>query len=136
MPIPRLIHPVNVRIAQISKAATVYDNDAREPVQQARRAAIKAVQGQVLWGTAKGLEVVRGGAGESADGYVLFRLVDLRAKSITLQQNDRIVQMGTVETDVYIIKLRYEGHYPDQSGPTLVKAFFADRQPSKQPKQL
>jgi len=74
----------------------------------------------------------RAGSESEANGYVLFRYVDLAAVSLSLKQGDRIVKMGTINTDVYITSLRPEGHYPDQSGPALVKAFFRDRNPSKQ----
>jgi hypothetical protein len=40
--------------------------------------------------------------------------------------------VARTELDVYVTKLRYEGHYPDQHGPGLVKAFFNDRAPERQ----
>lgn len=130
--IPNLIHPCDVKIKQILKSSTIMDEDAREPVQQAKRAATKTVPGQPKWGQQYGLGAGKAGAVEGSDGYVLFRKIDLDAASVTLQPNDRFVQIGHVMTDVYIIKLEWCGHYQDQSGPTMVKAHFADRQPSKQ----
>ena len=46
--------------------------------------------------------------------------------------DDRFKKIGSVDTDVFITRLEFQGHYPDQGGPTLVKAHFTDRQPSKQ----
>ena len=132
MPQPNLLHPVPIIIQQLNKASTIQDDDFREPVQQALHNANKTAPGQVKWISEKDLEVSEAGTMEGADGYVLFRYVDLAARGITLQQNDRIIKMGTLDTDVYIVKLRPEGHYPDIGGPTLVKAFFKDRQPTKQ----
>ena len=69
---------------------------------------------------------------EGSDGYVLFRRIDLDTAGITLQRQDRFSKLGHVETDVYIVRLEHTAHYPDQGGPTLVKAYFEDRGPSRQ----
>lgn len=132
MPIPRLIHPVPVTIEQISKAQTLYDEDAREPIQFAARPVSKTLDGQVKWQSQFSEKSTRAGTVESASGYVLFRQVDLAAKSLVLQLEDRISRIGTRDTDVYITSLRPVAHYPDQGGHTLLKVFFNDRQPSKQ----
>lgn len=132
MPIPRLIHPVPVTIEQISKAATIYDDDAREPIQFAARPVTKKVDGQVKWQSQFSEQNTRAGTVESASGYVLFRQIDLTAKAIVLQREDRFSRIGTRDTDVYITSLRPVGHYSDQGGHTMIKAFFDDRQPSKQ----
>jgi hypothetical protein len=130
--IPNLLHPVPISVEKIDRASTYYDPDAREPIQQAARATTVVVQGQVNWGTQKGLEPAKAGPREGATGYVLFRRVDLDAAGVTLEDNDRFAKLGDVETDVYVDRLEWEGHYPDQGGPTLVKAYFSDRQPAKQ----
>ncbi len=130
--IPSLIHPVPISIQQLNRAATLYDDDMREPVQQSVRAATTIVSGQVKWGMDERFQSDRGGPIENSDGYVLFRLVDLTAVSITIKREDRFIRLGTIDVDVYVTGLRYEGHYDDVGGPTLVKAFFADRQPSRQ----
>lgn len=142
MPIPNLLHPVPVSIQQIDKTdqdvsggdGTWFDHDFREPVQQVADAVAGVVQvpGQVKWGMDEKLMATLSGALAEADGYVLFRYVDLEANSITLKQNDRFTKLGKIDVDVYIIGLRPEGHYTDVGGATLVKAFFKDRQPSRQ----
>jgi len=132
MTIPNLLHPVPCVIEKINREDTKMDEDAREPIQQAARDTAVTVPGQVNWGTQKGLEPQKAGPREGATGYVLFRHVDLVAAGIALEDNDRFAKLGNVETDVYVDRLEHEGHYPDQSGPTLVKAYFSDRQPAKQ----
>lgn len=132
MPIPNLLHPVPVKIQQIDKANTFYDEDAREPVQHAARKATVTLPGQAKWGAQFDMSPGKGGISEDAAGYVLFRRVDLGAAGISLQVNDRISQIGDVDTDVYIMKLEWTGHYLSAGGPTLVKAYFADRQPARQ----
>ncbi|KKN79938.1 hypothetical protein LCGC14_0334460 [marine sediment metagenome] len=132
MPNPNLIHPVPVQIQQIDRSETFMDPDAREPIQHAARTVTVTVQGQPRWNSQllKGHD--RGGSTETSLGYVLFRLSDLNAQSVVLQVNDRFKKIGSVNTDVFIVRLEFQGHYPDQDGPTLVKAHFEDRQPSKQ----
>lgn len=132
MTTPNLIHPINVTLVQIKKGTTFYDPDSREPIQQADREVPVVLPGQPKWERQFSLEMEKGGAREGALGYVLFRKVDLDAASIELKVNDRISKIGHVETDVYIVRLEWTGHYPDQDGPSLVKAHFADRQPAKQ----
>jgi hypothetical protein len=55
----------------------------------------------------------------------------LAAQSITLQQQDRIVKIGHLDVEYYIISLKSAIHYPDQNGPAGVKAYFTDHQPSR-----
>jgi len=139
MVLPNLIHPVPIVIEQIDKTrqednagqGSWFDDDFREPIQQAAHKAIVTCVGQPRWGDAQKLGASRTGPESEARGYVLFRYVDLEAQNITLQQNDRLLKIGKLDTNVYIISLRPEGHYSDQGGATLVKAFFKDRQPAK-----
>lgn len=132
MPIPNLLHPVPIKIRQLSRATTVYDDDAREPIQVVGRTAELTVSGQVRWYEQYRQEHTRVGTVEGASGYVLFRLADLAAQSITLQRQDQFIEIGGRATDVYVVSLEWVGHYDDQGGPTMVKAHFADRQPARQ----
>lgn len=135
MPTPRLLHKVPVEITRINKAGTIYDADAREPVQQAARSAPVVVDGQVNWegnfGGGQARELDKAGPRTGEKGYVLFRYVDLNAKGITdLTHEDRISKIAGKAYDLYIVRLAPMGHYAN--GPTLVRAYFTDRDPSKQ----
>jgi hypothetical protein len=130
--LPRLIHPIPIELETLSKSTTIYDEDAREPVQAAARTATKTVVGQVKWAQEYALDMAKGGPQEGSLGYILFRYVDLQAQGIELKQNDRITKIGHLETDVYVKSLEPVGHYPDQVGASMVKAHFMDRQPSRQ----
>ena len=130
-PVPNLIHPVTVQIEQIQKGSTFFDEDAREPIQEAARSAVIEVLGQPRWTSSEELSVKRGGVVEGAAGYVLFRKVDLDAASVTLQINDRFKKIGNVDTDYYVIKIQPTANYDDQGGPAMFRAWFADRLPSK-----
>jgi len=134
MAIPNLLHPVPVQISQTDESETIYDDDMREPVQQCVRGSTVTVYGQVKWGMDQKYNSRRQGVEEDSDGYVLFRYVDLNAAGITIKREDRFLKLGNIDVDVYVTGLRPEGHYSDQGGPTLVKAYFSDRQPSRQTK--
>jgi hypothetical protein len=129
---PNLLHPVPVVVEQIDKTTTYYDDDAREPIQYAARPTQTTVQGQVEWRAQKNEEHRRTGTVEGASGYVLFRRVDLAAVSLNLQIEDRLARIGDIDTDVYVHRLEWVGHYPDKGGPTMVKAYFQDRGPARQ----
>lgn len=133
---PTLIHPVRVRLERIDKSRTVYDESTRAPVQQATRKPVIELQGQVKYGTSKEITYETAGTRESESGYVLFRTRDLEAVEVTLSIGDRITKIGAVEHDAYIIRLEPKGHYGDLGGATLIKAYFEDRQPGKQPRRL
>ena len=131
--LPNLIHPVPIIIQRLDTPNTVMDEEYREPVQKSARQADTTVQGQAQWARSETMMVrSRGGRQLDANGYVLFRYADLEAAGITLQENDRFIKIGNEDTDVYIISLQPMGHYPSASGATLVKAYFADRQPARQ----
>lgn len=129
---PRLIHPVPVTIEQIKTGSTVYDDDMREPVQQAARASTAVVPGQIAWGADRNYQGAAQGPQEASDGYVTFRYADLKAQGVELRREDRFARFGCQEVDVYVVKVQPLGHYADQGGASLVRAYFSDRQPSKQ----
>ena len=134
---PRLLHPVPIVIQQMDQSTTMYDDDYREPIQQSQRFANVTLPGQVKWTVGLDeLKMERGGVRLEAEGYVLFRYKDLKAKNITLKKDDRLITIGGVEVDVYITKIQPMGHYPSAAGPTLVRAWFNDRQPNKQGKGI
>lgn len=137
MTLPRLIHPVAVEVEKIQRAVTLVDPDYAEPIQQAERGPRITVPGQIKWGMDERLRATLTGAEQESEGYVLFRRIDLRAVGlIEIAQNDRFTSLGTgpnkVDVDLYVVGLRYQGHYQDQGGAPLVAAFFKDRFPSKQ----
>lgn len=131
MVIPNLIHPVPITIQVLDKAGSIVDEDHREPVQQAKRLTDEIVFGQPRTNAYFSIEERAAGLHLSADGYVLFRYVDLEAKAIVLKENDRFKKIGHLEVDVYVNKITPVAQYSDQNGPAMLKAYYADRFPSK-----
>jgi len=137
MPLPNLLHPTPIGVQKIQRTQTLVDEDYREPIEFTSRSAQTTVPGQVKWGADKNARPSDMGVDDGADGYILFRRVDLRAAGLTdIEQGDRFVTMGSganaYDVDLYVVKVRLEGHYADQGGATLVKAFFRDRHPIEQ----
>jgi hypothetical protein len=132
MPIPNLIHPIPIVFRQINESTTIYDEHHREPVQQSKWGSNITVMGQIKWAEEKALTIAVNGKILNADGYVLFRYIDLQAKTVTLKGNENITSIGGVNQDLYVLKLRPVASYNDVGGSTMVKAFFEDRQPKRQ----
>lgn len=135
---PTLIHPIAVFLRQVERDLTaVQDDNLHEPVGQVRRpqAPIR-LMAQVSWGKDKDQTQTEGGPTGNSDGYLLFRTSDLRSKHVTLVEGDRITQIGegaaAQQTDLYVTAFKWMGHYPDQRGATLVRAYFEDRSPSRE----
>jgi hypothetical protein len=137
MPIPTLIHPISVYLRKSDKTNTaVMDSLLHEPVGQVRRETSIKLRAQVLWGLDHTQQPSDMTVAASSDGYLLFLTADLVAAHVTLNIGDRIIKIGegavALDVDLYIVSFRWMGHYPGQRGPTLVRAYFADRSPSRQ----
>jgi hypothetical protein len=135
---PNLIHPIPVFIRKAEKSLTaVQDHNLHEPVGQVRRPqAPTRLLAQISWGLDNNITQEMLGISGSCDGYVLFRTSDLRAKHFAIEVSDLIVQLGEdsalQHVDLYISSLKWMGHYPDQHGSSLVRAYFQDRGPARQ----
>lgn len=132
MPVPNLIHPVPVELEQIDKGSTVYDDEAREPVQTISRSEKKTLKAQVLWGGHEEATSTKAGLQEGERGYVLFRQKDLNKAGVTsIETGDKFVKLGLISTLVFVTRQVPMGHYPSAGGHTLLKVFFADRAPAR-----
>jgi hypothetical protein len=131
MVLPNLLHPVKIVISQWVAGTTIYDEDTREPIKQAARLATETIIGQVSWEIKDDVVIYEGGTRLDAIGYVLFRWVDLNSKGVTLKRQDEIRKIGWQDTKLYIVGTKPAGHYTDQGGSTLVRAYFSDRAPSR-----
>jgi len=130
MVMPRLIHPIPVTVERLNTAATVYDDDASEPVRQANRAVSYNLQAQVKWTTHDGDTPTQAGLQDVESGYLLFRKVDCDAAGYTPTRRDRITRIGTLTSmKLYIVGVKPRGHYPDQGGHSLWQCDFRDRAP-------
>lgn len=131
MVLPNLINPVSVTLEQVSAAATIYDPDLEEPIGNVQHATAVSLVGQVRWTSSRDLRVDRAGAKLKARGYVVFRVIDLAAKGVSLAVGDRFTLLGAERGRWWINRLVPMAHYGDQGGATLMHAHFADREPAK-----
>ena len=135
--LPRLIHPIPIYLRQKALDATpLFDHNMHEPIGQVHRD-LKPIRllAQVMINDTDSASPTQGPITESSNGYVLFLTRDLNARQLEINRGDRILKIGDGDNgrdvDLYIIKLMWRGHYPRAAGPTLLKAFFEDRQPSR-----
>lgn len=129
MPTPNLIHPVSVVIERRNLVDTIYDEDAREPVRQATRTAEITINAQILWDYHSDPKSEDAGLDLGESGYILVRMVDLQAASVSLGFGDRITKIGTLGVELYITRTRPMAHY-GPTGATLLRCYFADRDPT------
>lgn len=129
MPVPNLVHPVDVVIARKDASATIFDPDAREPVREVARLADLTIKAQVSYSPTRAPEYERIGPNEKVTGYLLFRKTDLTSKGYTPKRGDRIATIQGAPADLWLVQTFPAGHYPGL-GPTLLRAFFGDRRPS------
>jgi len=127
---PTLIHPVDVIIKQSIDSESSFRTDAREPVRRLRRATERNLKAQVVWRQSENPAASFTGVLENSLGYLLFKLKDLAALNVTLMRGDKIIKIDKLAYELFITQLMPAGHYPDQNGATLLKAFFADREPT------
>lgn len=128
---PNILFPVPCSIQSLDRTDTYFDEELREPVQSEQMSATIICPGQVMWINQGRLDATAYGATEQSDGYVLFRYIDLKARNLDLKREDRFIKLGTIPCDLYVVSLQPIGHWPDLGGPGMVKAFFKDRQKSR-----
>ena len=132
MIIDSLIEPRPIIIAQVNKGATIYDDDAREPVKQVRRAVPVQLEAQVSWTRNRRTSFNRGAQGgvqDSATGYLVFMRRDVAAAGVTLQRGDRITSIAGVAVNpvLYLIGEQRAGHL---SGSANLEIWdFTDKRP-------
>ena len=127
---PTLIHPVPVIIRQGNKPASSFRDDAREPVRKLVRTADRTLSAQIKWRRTDDPSADFTGVTENSIGYLLFKWKDLDAAGVTIRRGDKVIKIDRIEYELFITQLMPAGHYPDQNGSTLLKAFFADREPT------
>lgn len=132
MPLPNLIHPIEVEIEPADKANALYDRDAREPVRSVARAATIVLEAQVEYRDPGDPRWQAMGIHESVTGYLLFRVLDLEAAGYTPGPTggDRIVRIGHRTASLFTLQRKDAGHYGSEDGSTLVLVYFGDRRPS------
>jgi len=124
---PNLIHPISVVIDQVDPEATAWDEEAREPVRQTKTKRI-TVDAQVKWFNMDDPKAREAGVGYYARGYLLFSVSELLEAGISINRQDRVVKIGFMSVqDTYIRGFAPMGHYPDQNGAGLLKAYFGDK---------
>ncbi|MFA5122971.1 hypothetical protein [Zavarzinia sp.] len=127
MPLPNLIHPVEIVLSRKDNAATVFDPHAREPVREVARQADLRIDAQVSYNP-RGPEYDQIGPAEKVTGYLLMLQEDLADRSYIPKRGDRITSVEGEVTSLWITHVFNAGHYPGH-GATMRRAYFTDRRP-------
>jgi hypothetical protein len=144
MVVPNLQNPVKVTISRIDISETEYDPVTRENINIIRRRPPFNIDAQIVYRkvfTKGSMDAAdheghmgegAGGVIDDSDGYVLLRVVDLAAQSLTINdiiRGDSVTKLGQLDVDYYVMGKRPAAHYTDQGGFTMVAVFFEDRNP-------
>lgn len=92
---PRLIHPVEIVVSQVTPGAQTLDATFEEPIGTPTRANV-TLRGQIKTGRNQALAMTAGGASPIAnsDGRVVFEIDALAAAGVTLHVGDVIVSVA------------------------------------------
>lgn len=130
MPSPNLINAVSVQIKPLDKPNTVFDQRTRQPVKHVARSATVTLTAQVQWTSLNKGRASHAGIIMDADGYLIFRKIDLEAAAYSPGHGDKLISVGSqTGLELYITSLEPCGHYGGDY--TLLLARFADRRPGK-----
>lgn len=110
--IPRLIHPVEVVIAQVNGASTTIDADFREPVGNVATTSV-TLSGQLAEGRGRSLNMSAGGDTPTANstGHVVFEIDALTAAGAVLHLGDRITSIAGGAVNHRITRIEDKVHY-------------------------
>jgi hypothetical protein len=131
---PNLIHaiPVKLRIAQ--KSTTKFDPDTGDPIGKVRRSVDKTVNGQPCWKN-ESYTVTIDGKKIEADGYIMFRRIDLATAGFTIDTEDQVITIGSgaaaKSVNYYIVAIQLRAHYPEFGGHCFLKAHWSEKKPTR-----
>lgn len=137
--LPRLIHPMQISVDVLDRAAMLQDLQAREPIHGARSQPGESyvLPAQVKADRWKDPQPSTGGVQTMSAGYFLVRAYDMDqilGIGVRLKLGDHISgytgNQGAepVPCDLYITQVQPTIHYP-QTGAAMYKCHFEDRDP-------
>jgi hypothetical protein len=128
---PSLHFPVMVELRQLNRAATKWDDKAREPVGHVVRDPAVAILAQVQYNRIEEPIPDFLGVRHDSRGYLVFLWRDLNAAGLTVARGDKITKIGNRDVSYFVSYFEDCGHY-EEFGATMLKAFFVDRDPGEQ----
>ena len=133
--IPELIDPIKITIEQIDKINTPFTGGVagrREPVGSVVRKTAFKIDAQIVFTDREQLaNRTQLGTDEQAKGYFVLRFKDLNALGKVLKRGDKIIKMGQLDKEFYILNDGGDpaAHFSFNNEFTLIRMFFADRKP-------
>lgn len=134
MPLPRLRHPIPVKIRK-RLDTTIQNPNTREPIGKPRYSEPIPLFAQVS-DKQNMVKAERSGKEILYDGYLCFLQTDLEAAGIEIEEGDLCEEIGSggslrTGLKLYVENIQYRGHNPLKGGHTLVKAWLKDKDPVK-----
>ncbi len=133
MVLPTLVNPIKVTIRQLDKTSTSYSNSSRYKKGKTIYSSPVTIDCVPFFGRQDDPRLMEGGIDEEVSGYIVVRFIDMNSLSLPrfFDRGDKIVSFGegtnVQNVEYFLTKTKLAAAYPDQSGFTLRKYFFASR---------
>jgi len=122
---PRLVHPTTVKIARLDRSATQWDPDFRTAAQPAYAPPVQ-VKAQVRYEKANALAITPAGETPVTMGSLVM-LADDYAASGGFVKGDKIVEIGGLAAEAYIVEVRPAAFQADGSHGLVILEFESRR---------
>jgi len=130
--IPELIEPVKVTIQRKDDSKTQFSagiSGRHEVINHIERLPDIQLDAQIAFSNTQMKSTFEQvGAFENADGYCVFRYIDIQNAGIELKRGDKISKIGQLDVEYYFLHTTGDpaAHFSSQNF-TLVRMFFANR---------
>lgn len=129
--VPSLLHPNNVTIEPKEAASALVDDYSSEIIRGSGRGTEFIIPAQVHWEREKDADPHQQDIVESSTGHITVRRWDAERLGVSLpKRGDRITKLDDAAVRLYIIRTTPLGHYSASDKPTLLRAYFTDREPT------
>ena len=107
---PNRMNLVEIVVKKLSKTKTHWDDDFEEPVGKKDRTVEVTVMGQPNLAARRfeRRDPSRTGDREPSNARITFRKSDLESKGVEIAKGDRVVKIGSLETDFLVAEVRPE----------------------------
>lgn len=130
-----LIEPIELIIQPLDKTTTPAStglSGRREFMGNRQRKPDVTIDAQIAFGNVSMRTEFNSqlGPDEQAKGYCVLRYADMAAKNFQFKRGDKIIKLGQLDVEYYVMhSLGDSAAHFTASGFTLVRMFFADRNP-------
>ncbi|HHV62118.1 MAG TPA: hypothetical protein GXX51_05710 [Firmicutes bacterium] len=121
---PKLVHPTTAKIARLDRSSTEWDPVFRMPKGQVAYSEPVEVWAQVEYSRVNEFAMTPAGEMPFTMGHLTMTKGDFE-KAGGFSEGDRIVEIGNLPVEAYIVEIRPAGHYFGK--PELIVLMFESR---------